>query len=966
VIKTSIFIFIISLSVLSTQGQNEHKTPANGVADQIHLTTVFVNATIQASPENLMHNASMMVRGSKIVAIGSNIPVPEGAHVVDLNGKWIFPSFIELNSHYGVSKAPNKKASPRPLMESKDAFKAHWNEAIHPEYNSATDFHIDKAAATKLRASGFGVVLSHQKNGIARGTSVLVELGTDRPIAVNQAATHFSFSKGNSKQDYPSSMMGSMALIRQMFSSFDWYRFHKQDVDLSMDALSSTHRLPMFFESRDYQESIRAQKLAKESGRSFIIVGAGDSRKDIPGLKTYNTRVVVPIKGKKALALDKVIDLNDIPLQELQDWKYAAYNAYQMSLNGIPIAISYEGHNSSKEFFTSLRKTIQHGLPRSAAIAALTSTPAEWLSQNSKLGALKPGLNANFFISDKDVFTDKAIIYQNWIDGKNYQIHNLNIPHLEGIYQFIVSSDTSILEISGNFKNPKAKMGSSKKELKSVTIKWDENGIEIRQKDNVYYGNIEGRTLSGYCTKFGKTHSWKATFSDPKPSPFESIEPKELQSLPVKAFAYASGKRDFLVKNCTVWTCDENGVVPNLDVLVRNGKIVQIGENILASEIAVIDGSNMHLTPGMIDEHSHIAIKRGVNESGQSITSEVRIQDVVNADDINLYRQVAGGTTSSHLLHGSANPIGGQTALIKLKYGKPVRDVLFPNDHRFIKFALGENVKQSNWGGNKTVRFPQTRMGVEQVFIDGFTRAKKYGQMRANDKVAIDWELEALLEILESKRFITCHSYQQGEINMLMHVADSFGFRVNTFTHILEGYKVADKLKKHGAAASTFSDWWAYKFEVNDAIPFNAALLNEMGVLTGINSDDVEMGRRLNQEAAKTVKYGGVSEEDALNMVTINPAKMLHIDDRVGSITEGKDADLVLWTGNPLSNYSRVHTTWIEGEVYFNIELDKKERERIQTEKIALIAEMRKDKSPKKDFKPKEPKHYHCDSIEHE
>lgn len=958
------YLLLLSLLFVAQTGlaQDQIKTPANGVADEIHSTTAFVNASIQVDPDHIIHNATLIVRGSKIVSVGSDafVSIPENCEVIDLKDKWIFPSFIDLNSNYGIPKAENKKTPSRPLMESKTAFKSHWNEAIHPEYNAADHFKIENDKAKTLRSAGFGLVLSHQKNGIARGTSVLALLNNERPIVNDKTATHYSFSKGNSKQDYPSSMMGSIALLRQMFTDFDWYRFHKEDVDLSMEALKSTHRLPMFFESRDYQESIRALKLAKESGRTFIVVGGDDSYKNAKELSLYTDRIVIPIKAKKAIKLDQVIDLNDISVQNLQDWKYSPFNPSIMYGQNFSLAFTFQGHSGSKDFFASIRKSIEHGLPRNIAIAALTQNPAKWLNLKG-YGNLNAGSEANFFISDKDVFTDKASVLQHWVAGKNHQIHNLNIPSLAGSYEMVLEGDTLQLDIEGNFMEAKAKL-----EDKNVKISWDENGLRLTQNDRYFYGNYTEMGFEGYVNEFGTSKKWSARLIEEKVGELASLSTKDIPEPPKKAFAYASGTNDFLIKNCTVWTCEEDGIVPNLDVLVRDGKIAQIGENLSSSGIQTIDGSGMHLTPGLIDEHSHIAIKRGVNESGQSITSEVRIQDVVNADDINIYRQAAGGTTTSHLLHGSANPIGGQTALIKMKYGKSFSDLLFPTDHRFIKFALGENVKQSNWGDSKTTRFPQTRMGVEQVFVDGFTRAKKYKELRKADKIAIDWELEALNEILESKRFITCHSYQQGEINMLMHVADSFGFRVNTFTHILEGYKVADKMKEHGVAASTFSDWWAYKFEVNDAIPFNAALLNEMGVLTGINSDDVEMGRRLNQEAAKAVKYGGVSEEDALKMVTINPGKMLHIDSKVGSIKEGKDADLVLWTGNPLSNYSKVHSTWIDGEVYFSQELDLLERKRVQQEKDELIGLMRKDKSPKKDFKPTKEKHYHCDSLDHE
>ncbi|MBL7930864.1 MAG: amidohydrolase family protein, partial [Bacteroidia bacterium] len=385
----------------------------------------------------------------------------------------------------------------------------------------------------------------------------------------------------------------------------------------------------------------------------------------------------------------------------------------------------------------------------------------------------------------------------------------------------------------------------------------------------------------------------------------------------------------------------------------------------------VINGKGMHLTPGIIDEHSHIALTAGVNEGTQASSAEVRMGDVINPDDINIYRQLSGGVTTAQLLHGSANPIGGQSALIKLRWGHSAEDMKYEKADGFIKFALGENVKQSNWGDLNRVRFPQSRMGVEQVYMDYFTRAREYDKkMLTTDKTKMprrDLELEALAEILNKKRFITCHSYVQSEVNMLIHVADSMGFKVNTFTHILEGYKVADKMKVHGANASTFSDWWAYKNEVMEAIPYNAAILTKMGVNCAINSDDAEMARRLNQEAAKAIKYGGLTETEALKLVTLNPAKMLHIDNKVGSIKVGKVADLVLWTDNPLSVYAKVDKTIIDGQIYFDREEDARLKENIRTERARIIAKLmaEKQKGAKVNkTQSKQQRLYHCNTIE--
>ncbi|MFT7349969.1 MAG: imidazolonepropionase-like amidohydrolase, partial [Candidatus Paceibacteria bacterium] len=396
----------------------------------------------------------------------------------------------------------------------------------------------------------------------------------------------------------------------------------------------------------------------------------------------------------------------------------------------------------------------------------------------------------------------------------------------------------------------------------------------------------------------------------------------------------------------------------------KNGKISKIGKDLSSSGAKVIDATGKYLTAGVIDEHSHIAAL-AVNEGGQNSSAEVKMEDVVDSEDVGIYRDLAGGVTSIQILHGSANPIGGRSAIIKLKWGETADKMIYSNSPKFIKFALGENVKQSNWGSFN--RFPQTRMGVEQVFMDYFQRGKEYdAKKKSGQPFRYDEEMEVIAEILNGERFISCHSYVQSEINMLMKVADKFGFRVNTFTHILEGYKVADKMAEHGAGASTFSDWWAYKFEVNDAIPYNAAIMHSQGVTVAINSDDAEMSRRLNQEAAKTVKYGGMTELEAWKTVTINPAKLLHIDDRVGSIKEGKDADVVLWNNSPLSIYAKAEKTIIDGAVYFDLEKDKQLRQSIDQERNTLINMMLKEKdggSATQTPVKKENRLLHCDSL---
>jgi len=404
-----------------------------------------------------------------------------------------------------------------------------------------------------------------------------------------------------------------------------------------------------------------------------------------------------------------------------------------------------------------------------------------------------------------------------------------------------------------------------------------------------------------------------------------------------------------LVKNATVWTSGPQGTLEHADLLVKAGKIAAVGAHLATpANAVVIDATGKAVSPGIIDCHNHWAILGNVNECTNSVTAEVRIQDVVNSESINLYRELAGGLTISHLLHGSCNSIGGQCAVIKNRWGAAPDDMLFTAAAPTIKFALGENPKQANFGADANGRYPQTRLGVEQTIRDAFIRARDYQQSWADWKAGRrpypprrDLQLDALSEILQGRRIVHSHSYRQDEILMLMRVADEFGFKMGTFQHVLEGYKVADEMAKHGAGGSTFSDWWAYKYEVIDAIPYNGYLMWDRGVTVSYNSDDPELARRLNTEAAKAVKYGGVPQDEALKFVTINPAKQLHVENRVGSLEVGKDADFVVWSGSPLSPYSHAEQTWIDGRKYFDRDADLAGRGALAHERDALIAKAR-------------------------
>ena len=417
-----------------------------------------------------------------------------------------------------------------------------------------------------------------------------------------------------------------------------------------------------------------------------------------------------------------------------------------------------------------------------------------------------------------------------------------------------------------------------------------------------------------------------------------------------------------LVQNATILTVS-HGTIEHGSILIKDGKIAEVGQSVKAPKDAqVIDATGQFVIPGIIDCHSHIAIDGSVNEGSVSVSSMANIAEVLNPDDIDIYRDVAGGVTAANVLHGSANSIGGQTVVIKLRWGQPAAKLPFEGALPGIKFALGENPKRSNFSfPGQPRRYPATRMGVEETIRGAFIEARDYKKAwdeynkraAAGEKNLIapkrDLRLDPLVEVLEGKRYVHSHCYREDEILMLLRVAKEFGFKVRTFQHILEGYKVADELAAAGVGASTFSDWWAYKVEAYDAIPYNAALMTHHGVVVSVNSDDAEEATHLNQEAAKSMKFGGLTHDEALKLVTLNPAIQLGIDKRVGTIDAGKDADLVIYNHDPLSAYAVVQKTLIDGRVYFDRQRDIAERSEREKEKKALIEKAKKATEKKPD-----------------
>ena len=986
--KKHIFPLMFLLSIF---GFSQDYVPKNdGVKTTNTNYTAFTNAKIYVTPTQVVNNGTLLIKDGKVVSAGASTSIPKNAVVIDLSGKSIYPSFIDIYSSFGVNPIQSPKGNNRSPQYDASREGYYWNDHIRPEQKTIDHFKFDVKKAKELRKAGFGVVNTHINDGIIKGTGTLVSLqnsGNDATRILDETLGQYLGTKKSksSRQSYPSSLMGTMALLRQVNHDADWYNKGNIKVkDRSLEAFIANKNEIQILDAGSKINALRFDKIGDQFNTQYIFVGGGDEYERITDIKATNAKFIIPIDFPDAYNMEDPFLSKSIDLAEMREWNQKPYNLKILAQNNVQFALTTHKLKKAETFMSKLRMAIDAGLDKTKALEALTTVPAQIIGKQTTLGSLQTGAYANFLITSGEIFDKKTTIYQNWILGHKDELIAMTAKDIRGNYAFNIDNTNYELEISGEIEKLKSKVKTSEKELGSkISFKEDWFSLTFSNADEKSKGfyrlfanitdtnALSGKVISpnGNESNFVATKQSKTVSEEKKKETDKKEESKKLfpVTFPNMAYGFTSlpKQETLLFKNVTVWTNEKDGILKNTDVLIKNGKISKIGSNLSNSGATVINGEGKHLTSGIIDEHSHIATS-SVNESGHNSTAEVTIEDVIDAEDINIYRNLAGGVTSIQILHGSANPIGGRSAIIKLKWGESANQLIYKDTPKFIKFALGENVKQSNWGDNATTRFPQTRMGVEQVYTDYFQRAKEYNALKKSGKpYRKDIEMETLAEILNKERFISCHSYVQSEINMLMKVAEKFDFNINTFTHILEGYKVADKMAKHGVGGSTFSDWWAYKYEVRDAIPTNAAIMHRAGVTVAINSDDGEMSRRLNQEAAKSVKYAGISEEDAWKFVTLNPAKLLHIDNRVGSIKVGKDADVVLWSHNPLSIYAKAEKTIIEGKVYFDIDRDKKLRKTIKQEKNELTSLMlqAKNKGLKtQPIKKKEKQHFHCDT----
>ncbi|MCH7754872.1 amidohydrolase family protein [candidate division KSB1 bacterium] len=994
------------LLLFFTKGWTQTK-PIEGIRENTPKVHALVNARIVQAPGRVIEKGTIVLRDGTIEAVGAGVKPPADARVWDYEGLTIYPGLIESYSHLGLAKEKKKPAQSSPgggSQNSKTGAK-HWNQYVTPEADILAKFKPKEEDLKKLRSLGFTAAVIAPDKGVFSGASVLVSLDNgsiNDQLLKRDVAQNIMFKRPGSRRfggGYPSSQMGVIALIRQTLLDADWYRKaqaaylqkpngqRRPEANESLAALEETvlGKQLVLISIEDDLNFLRAAKIVKAFNLNAMILGSGHEYRQLELVMASGLPVILPVNFPEAPDVESPEDALNVSLQELSHWEAAPGNPARLLKSKIRVALTTAKLKKPADFYKQIRLAIKAGLSESDALTALTTTPASLLGMQSMLGSVDTGKLGHLVVTDGDLFKEKTKILDVWIDGNRHEIKKrpdvdprgkwqltLNLPNVEGL--------KSELELKGEVEKLSGSLlrDSTTIELKNAKVNFKRLTLTFPGKELGFDGVIrmsgvvEKNKLSGHGElPDGSRFTWLADSREAVKA--DSTKPEEKSSKPAemaKAPSFPPGAygrtgppeqpKAIFVKGATIWTSGPKGIIENGSLLINRGKISKIGKGLKApSGAMVIDAKGKHVTPGLIDAHSHSGLS-SINEGSQAVTAEVSVGDVINSYDIALYRELAGGLTAANQLHGSANPIGGKNSVIKLRWGSSPDALKIKDAIPGIKFALGENVKRSRSSNNK--RYPDTRMGVEQIIRDRFKAAldyerkwQKFSALKKKNGVIPprrDLELDTLLEIIHGKRLVHSHSYRQDEILMLVRIAEDFGFQIGTFQHVLEGYKVAEVLAKHGAGASTFSDWWAYKFEVYDAIPYNGALMHNAGVVVSFNSDSGELARRMNLEAAKAVKYGGVSEEEALKFVTLNPAKQLRIDHRVGSLEVGKDADFVIWSGSPLSTYSKCEQTWIEGRKYFDIEEDMKMRELVVNERARLIqkvfASEEKGKSKKK------------------
>lgn len=879
----------------------------------------LVGATVVPKPGEVIENGTIIVRDGKIAAVGAGVEVPGEARRWEMKGTFIYAGLIdpyltikprtpgswaagEDGLHQGGSHDVNFFGVSGEEKDPGNPGAGYGLVQITPERRVAEGYTNDVKNLELLRELGFTAGNVIPERGIMRGTGAFVLLQEENPtqsILKGDVGQHVVIDKQSARGDrYPNSLMGQIAVIRQALLDAQYYASGGRGDSGKMfsPALESltaaaSGKMRVFIEPGSVLMVDRLARIAKEFKLDFVFVASGQEwrRPELAGQS--GATFIAGLNFPEVPKLPEEDDWEEVTLDLLRTWDWAPENAAVLVKEGRTVALTTYGLAERKNFRRNLRLALDRGLTEEQALAALTTIPAQIVGMDTMVGTIEAGKLANLTVVEGNYFVATNKVREVWIDGRVHRV---------------VPAGKGDLVVKAPEETRDAEQAKAEAEEKKET----ETKLEKKRE-----------LLSDRTAK----------------SPMEGRGP-------------IASPKSLLIKNATIWTCGPEGVLEKADLLVQSGKVLKIGTGLeVPADTEVMDAGGKHITPGLIDCHSHSMVLGGVNEATLPSTAMVRIGDVINSETRRIEEELAGGLTIVNMLHGSANPIGGQNAVLKLRNGASPEELKMAGAPEGIKFALGENVKQSSRPGEGK-RFPQTRLGVPAFMENRFTAARRYlrewaaftENQSGREAPRRDLELEALGEILQGSRLIHCHSYRQDEILVFLRLMEKLGIKVATLQHVLEGYKVADEIAKHGAGASCFTDWWAYKFEVIDAIPYAGALMHERGVNVSFNSDSGDLSRRMYLEAAKAVKYGGLTEQEALKFVTINPARQLKIEKFVGSLEVGKDADFVLWSAPPLDSATVCLETWIDGKKYFDRSRVEGRATELRTERDALLAKARK------------------------
>jgi imidazolonepropionase-like amidohydrolase len=904
---------------------------AQNAADLKPTAYAIRDARVVVEPGTVLPKATVVIRDGLITAVGADVPVPPDAAVTDGKGLTVYPGFLDAGSPRGYDAALRRSLAGPPAAEDLAAdplaaTKPDNRKGLTPEFAVQTALKLDEEAVAPWRRVGFTAHLVAPDGGYFSGTSALVSLSGAVPrdaMLRSPVALHAKFGRV-ADTGYPSALMGVVAHARQTMLDAGWLKRQwaafeskgragrRPAADPCLETLwpALEGKLPVAFEADTADQIHRALDFCAEFKLKPMIVGGRDAWKVVDRLKAEQVPVVLRLDFSTPGERE-----TDLPVRVREDKERQRQEevgcAAALHKAGVRIAFMTQGlggQRASERFRENLRKAINAGLPADAALAALTGGAADILGVAPQIGRITERRAAHLVVCEGDFHAAGTKYRWAFADGVRFDLDERAAP-----------------PPGATAEEPPAGKGFGKKGRNQG------NPNAVTPKDpNTPPTTAPAPAAAGQGSGFGRFGGGGGDRSTPpfNPAAFRALFP--LLDAAERTFTEIDADRtprlktggNVLVRGATVITL-AGQTLPKADILVRGGKVRAIGSDLAAENgVTVLDAEGMFVMPGIIDTHSHFAIEGGVNEGSLSVVPEVRVRDVINSEDPQIYRALGGGVTTARLLHGSANVIGGQDAVVKMKYGRPAREMLVTSGPRGVKFALGENVKRTDG------RFPNSRLGVEAVLVRAFTEAQTYrkkwddyerskGSAEPLPEPRRDLRLEALADVLSGEMRIHSHCYRSDEILMLLRVADRFGVKVKSLQHVLEGYKVAPEIAAHGASVSLFSDWWAYKMEAYDAIPYGARLLKDAGAMVCLKSDDNELMRHLNQEAAKLVKYCAFTPDEALKTITLNPAKQLGIDARVGTVEVGKDADLAIFNGHPLNSYARCEMTLVEGEVFF-------------------------------------------------